>query len=86
MARQRVQFVADQPGGRLQRRNMRVGEPHVPARAREDRGPGASDQAGADDGDVAFSIWHFFFPPLPYSHSTLRRRSRSSRKAFDGPW
>ena len=59
MARQRVQLVADQAGRRLQRRNMRIGEPHVPSGAREDRGPGAADQAGADDGDVAFSIGHF---------------------------
>ena len=58
MARQRVQLVADQARRCLQRRNMRIGEPHVPARAREDRGPGAPDQAGADDGDVAFSVGH----------------------------
>ena len=59
VARQRLQFVADQPGRRLQRRDMRIGEPHVPSGAREDRGPGASDQAGADDGDIAFSVLAF---------------------------
>ena len=32
-------------GRRLQRRNMRIGQPHVPAGAGEDRGPGAADQA-----------------------------------------
>ena len=51
MARERVQFIADQAGRGLQAADMRVGEPHMPAGAGEDRRPGPADQAGADDGD-----------------------------------
>ena len=61
MARQRVQFIADQAGGGLQRWNMRIAQSHIPPRSREDRGPGAADQAGADDGDIAFSACHVAF-------------------------
>ena len=62
---------------------MRIGQPHVPAGAGKDRGPGPADQAGADDGDVAFSVCHFILSS--HSQSTLRRRSRSSRKRLGRP-
>ncbi|OIQ64952.1 hypothetical protein GALL_534960 [mine drainage metagenome] len=58
MACQRVQLVADQARRCRQRRHMRIGQPHVPPRARKDRGPGATDQAGADDGDVPIFLFH----------------------------
>jgi hypothetical protein len=44
-----MQFIANKPGRSIQRRAMRICQPHGPSSARENRGPGASDQANADD-------------------------------------
>src|SRR5882672_3478847 len=55
-------IIADQPRCRRQGGNMRIGQPYIPSSAGKDRGPGPPDQAGADDGDVAFSACH-----LPFS-------------------
>jgi hypothetical protein len=39
---------------------MRVRQAHLPSGARKDHGPGAPDQASADNGDLAFNACHFF--------------------------
>ena len=44
-----VEGSADQAGRGGERRLARVGEPHVPARAGEDNGPGSADEASAYD-------------------------------------
>ncbi len=49
VAGERMQFIANKPGRSIQRRAMRIGQPHGPASAGEDRGPGPPDQANADD-------------------------------------
>src|SRR5882672_5512785 len=52
--------------------SSRISQPYVPPRTRKDRGPGPPDQAGADDGDVAFSACHLLFSQLDsHSQSTL---------------
>jgi hypothetical protein len=55
-AGQRAQLVADQAGRGFERGAVRVGEPHIPSGAGEDRGPDAADQTGADDGDGFVSL------------------------------